>query len=341
MIRSGDQVTKGGGRLMFAMLCLAPFSFFLRALSLPLLAGVSRLRLDLSLKILALSIVPVSILATKRLVYSGYEPAVIADLALWLIVVLFLSGARIDSRIANKVLFFLVAAFFLNYPLLLFFDNPLLWYLIHGGDATDLTKGLFFRNPGIFNEPSTYCYIAIIAFLYSSRSTLQTCLLSLTCVMSTSIGGILAVACVLIVMLTWRQLILVIILGTIGVTGFLLSFEDGGYIGERMIAILDGSDGSANARFSTLSQVTFTLFGMDIQAIKSLYELSTVKSVGFISNVFINLGALGLVWLVMLMILIPQPNLLARIALLAFMKFDLLSAPAWLLLLCVRANGKE
>ena len=80
---------------------------------------------------------------------------------------------------------------------------------------------------------------------------------------------------------------------------------------------------------------------MDIASIKDLYTISTVKSVGFLSNVFINLGIMGIAWLSAIVILVRQHNVLARIALLSFMKFDVFSAPAWVLLLCVRARAKE
>ena len=50
---------------------------------------------------------------------------------------------------------------------------------------------------------------------------------------------------------------------------------------------------------------------------------------------------MGIAWLSAIVILVRQHNVLARIALLSFMKFDVFSAPAWVLLLCVRARAKS
>ena len=80
---------------------------------------------------------------------------------------------------------------------------------------------------------------------------------------------------------------------------------------------------------------------MDAVAIADLYELSTVKSIGFISNVFVNLGMIGVFWLVVLIVAVPKSDISARLVLLAFMKFDVFSAPAWVLLLCKRVYAKQ
>lgn len=330
-------------RSWFALitLCLTPFGAFIRLLNLPFLLGVRQIHLAPPLHIFACSIVPIAIIAIKRLSYSGYMPGVILDLASWFLCVLFLTGTRVDSRVADTILYFLVGTFFLNYPLLYLFDTPMLWYVLHGGDANDLFKGLFFRNPGIFNEPSTYCYIILIVFLFSARTGLQACFVTLTCFMSTSLGGILTLVCVFTFLLRLRHQLLVGAICFVGVLTFLSFFEDGGYFGERIVKILDGSDGSAGGRLATLSHVKLTLFGMDAVAIADLYELSTVKSIGFISNVFVNLGMIGVFWLVVLIVAVPKSDISARLVLLAFMKFDVFSAPAWVLLLCKRVYAKQ
>lgn len=337
----GTKHFSGASWLSLIMLCLQPFDALIRALAMPLVFSIRRLRVDLILKVLAVSVVPVFIMATRRLVYTDYGSGVIVDLAAWLVIALFLTGTKIDAKVADRVLNFLFFTFFLNYALLPIFDNPLLWYWIYGGDASDLTVGLFFRNPGVFNEPSTYCYIVLAVFLFSSQRAVHSWLLAVTCIMSTSFGGILALICVLILLLKWRQILVSGITAALGLYIFMFFFEEGGYYGERLAKIVDGSDGSAAGRLSTFAQIQLTVIGMDIASIKDLYTISTVKSVGFLSNVFINLGIMGIAWLSAIVILVRQHNVLARIALLSFMKFDVFSAPAWVLLLCVRARAKE
>tara|TARA_B100000427_G_C15464104_1_gene575439 strand:- start:789 stop:1172 length:384 start_codon:yes stop_codon:yes gene_type:complete len=122
---------------------------------------------------------------------------------------------------------------------------------------------------------------------------------------------------------------------------FFIFYEDGGYIFERAQRIIDGSDGSLDGRLNTVSEVNLTIFGMNASEIKDLYIISTVKSVGFVTNLYINLGVFGILWLTSLFLLLPKDNLVAKLALLTFIKFDLFSPAIWLLLYSKSNNEKN
>ena len=122
---------------------------------------------------------------------------------------------------------------------------------------------------------------------------------------------------------------------------FFIFYEDGGYIFERVQKIIDGSDGSLDGRLNTVSEVNLTIFGMNASEIRDLYVISTVKSVGFVTNLYINLGVFGILWLTSLLLLLPRDNLVAKLALLTFIKFDLFSPAIWLLLYSKSYNEKD
>ena len=77
MQAGGTKHFSGASWLSLIMLCLQPFDALIRALAMPLVFSIRRLRVDLILKVLAVSVVPVFIMATRRLVYTDYGSGVI------------------------------------------------------------------------------------------------------------------------------------------------------------------------------------------------------------------------------------------------------------------------
>ncbi len=329
--------------LVLVIASLEPFIFFIRTLPLTFLLTVNKIRLNLTIQILIISLIPVTILSFKRLIYTDYSAVVVFDLFCWFLISIFLIGKTIDTKVADRIMKFLIATFFLNYLFILIFNRPyLIWYELHGGDYSDLMKGFIFRNPGIFNEPSTYCYLLLTVYFFSSRSLSITFFTLITCILSTSIGGIIACLLLVFIFSNWRQRLYFIFL-TLLMIGliFFIFYEDGGYIFERVQKIIDGSDGSLDGRLNTVSEVNLTIFGMNASEIKDLYVISTVKSVGFVTNLYINLGVFGILWLTSLFLLLPRDNLVAKLALLTFIKFDLFSPAIWLLLYSRSYNEKD
>jgi hypothetical protein len=248
-----------------------------------------------------------------------------------------------------EIIFLLViGVFLLLNSFYYFFDVAIFpFHLLFGGDVSDLIIFGVLRHPGFFDEPSTFCYVAVSLFIFCRRYISYSMLLIFSCFLSTSIGGMaLAIIVVGYRFLVKNRVLFFLLSVLVGIFFFnidqvianLIELQIP-YISNRLSSVVEFSDGSLGRRISSFNLIYFSWFGMDVVDLQSLYLFSSVKGLGFFTNLFAHLGLLGLIFLIGLVSYLNSSHRIPILIFYLMSKFHLVDVD--LLMALIRCEGSK
>lgn len=275
-----------------------------------------------------------SIVIIKRASFDSTGISIAIQLIISFVVVVYFTNFVMESRYPDAIIYFICGT---NAIIIALYYTSgikfLPYYLLFDGNSTDLFKGFIFRTPGIFNEPSTMCYILLFLYIFSSQSKIITTIILFTVFISTSLGGILSFS---ILILRKSKFFAGAFLTGLFIIIFSPAFLKIPYISERLTRLIRGEDGSVSNRLASLVEFDLTLFGMQSETIETLYQHSSVKGLGFLSNILAYTGLFGVI--IIVMILLYQKQQFQRLIFLSFSKFDLIEPISLLALIMKKAQ---
>jgi hypothetical protein len=308
--------------LLLAGTILTVYAAYVRV-PLILLAAVFKKNVKIRLQDILLWILLfyiISLVVFKRSYFDTASIGLVIDLFIALLVVFTFTGYEIKARYCDILIFLICISNFIIMSLYYVLGVKVLpYYIFFGGNSDDLFKGLIFRTPGIFNEPSTMCYTLLFLYIFSTQSKSIILLIFCNVVMSTSFGGIISF---LILIAKRSRLVFFGILSMIITTIIFPIISGIPYLSDRLERITRGEDGSVSNRLESLLEFDITFWGMQANTIESLYQYSSVKGLGYISNIIAYTGIFGLM-LIICMVLYQKQSF-ERLLYLSFSKFDLL-----------------
>lgn len=265
-------------------------------------------------------------------IYVTDSAAPIADVLIAIFLIFNPYFVYASQHVLQRVVHFILISGYAVMAAYYFFGiEVLLYQFLFGVDQTDLFKLGIFRNPGLFDEPSTLCYALLVLLVHCECGRIVRYMSYVLVVSTTSIGGIMAMLLLLPFIELRGRLSLYHI--AFPATAALAIYLVGSgvvplpdYIWFRIEAIAAGSDSSVGSRFDALpddlSRIFF--FGLTPTMLITLPDGVFLSGMGTLTSLFLHVGIFGPI-IVVLVVFLNKRMVVSMLILLSISKFSILS----------------